>query len=113
MDDIVPGTEQLEPFVQPPTVQGATIQEGFESFHELNPWVLEAYVRLTRDWLANGHQRVGIGMLTEVLRWRYGRATTGDEFKLNNNYRSRYVRAMIEAHPDLAEVFETRELKAP
>ena len=101
----------LQPVVRAEYVKGATIQERFESFHALNPWVLESFERLTRDWLARGRKRMGIGMLTEVLRWQHGRRTTGDEFQLNNNYRSRYVRLMIERHPEWETVFETRELK--
>lgn len=100
----------VEPIVTPPRVKGATIQEKFESFHELNPWVLAAYVRLADDWVARGRKRIGIGMLTEVLRWQYGRKTVGDDFRLNNNYRSRYVRLMIAEHPRFEGVFETREL---
>lgn len=89
-----------------------TIAERFWEFHRANPWVYDALVKLTRDWLALGHERIGIGMLFEVLRWERGQTTVGDEFKLNNTYRSRYVRLIIRREPDLASAFETRELKA-
>ena len=107
-------TEQLVLNIatQDETVTGDTIQERFESFHRLNPWVLESFERLTADYLRRGNPRVGIGMLTEVLRWHYGRQTAGDVFKLNNNFRSRYVRALIERHPEWADAFECRALKA-
>lgn len=102
-------TLELEPLDQ--AVEGETIQERFESFHALNPWVYRAFVRLTAEWLEAGHSHIGMKMLTEVLRWQYGQ-TVGDEFKLNNNYTSRYVRLLIDEHPEYAEVFETRELRA-
>lgn len=94
------------------SVEGETIQERFEAFHRLNPWVYIALERLTSQWIAAGHRRLGIGMLTEVLRWQYGLATRGDDFKLNNNYRSRYVRLLIETHPSWGDAFETRTLRA-
>lgn len=103
---------QLQPLIQPVRVEGETIQERFESFHELNPWVYRAFVQLTVDWLLQGHARVGIGMLTEVLRWQYGRQTTGDVFKINNDFRSRYVRKMLDEYPSFREAFETRTLRA-
>jgi hypothetical protein len=103
-------TLDLQPIVTPKHVAGATHQERFEAFHALNPWVLTVLEKLTRDYLAAGRSRVGIGMLFEVLRWQYGRHTTGDEFRLNNNYRSRYARALIDKHPEWDAVFETRAL---
>ncbi|WP_254709451.1 hypothetical protein [Streptomyces lunaelactis] len=98
--------------VRQPDGHEATIQAQFEAFHELNPWVLRALESLTADYLARGAQRVGIGMLFEVLRWRYATATEGDdEFRLNNNFRSRYVRLLIERHLEWAPAFEVRALR--
>ncbi|MCR8573066.1 hypothetical protein [Streptomyces sp. Isolate_219] len=99
--------------VRQPDGQAATIQAQFEAFHQLNPWVLRALESLTADYLKHGAARVGIGMLFEVLRWRYVTATEGDDdFRLNNNYRSRYVRLLIERHPEWAPAFEVRALRA-
>ena len=38
--------------------------------------------------------------------------THGDQFKLNNSYRSRYTRLLLDRHPEWTDVFQTRELKA-
>jgi len=100
----------LAPLVEP-EVQGLTIQDSFERFHEANPWVLDALEHLTYEYLRAGRRRLGIGMLWEVVRFHYGR-TTATDFKANNNFRSRYVRLMLERHPEWAEVFSTRELRA-
>ncbi|MFF4051922.1 hypothetical protein ACFYZ5_35295 [Streptomyces chartreusis] len=98
--------------VRQPDGQAATIQAQFEAFHQLNPWVLRALESLTATYLRRGATRVGIGMLFEVLRWRYAMATEGgDEFRLNNNFRSRYVRLLIERHPEWAGAFEVRSLR--
>ncbi|KQY58357.1 hypothetical protein ASD11_01430 [Aeromicrobium sp. Root495] len=106
--------DQLEldvrPLVIPPRVKGSTIQERFESFHSLNPWVLTALERLTENALAHGRSRLGVKHFVEVLRRQYGRQTTGDEFRLNNDYASRYVRLMIAGHPEWSEHFQLRGL---
>jgi hypothetical protein len=49
-----------------------------------------------------------------VLRWEWQGATSDPTaaYRLNNNYRSRYVRLIEANEPDLADVFEKRELKA-
>lgn len=111
-------TEQLElglhlaPLIHPG--RKATIQETFEAFHATNPWVYDALVTLARHYVAAGHRRVGIGMLFERLRWEYDirPAHASSEWKLDNNLRSRYARAIAAAEPDLAGAFELRELRA-
>lgn len=90
-----------------------SIQDRFEAFHAANPWVFEALKRLALDARSRGRTRIGIGQLTEVLRWEYGRATRGDDFKINNDFRSRYARLLMAVVPELDGVFETRELKTP
>lgn len=103
---------EMQPLITPERVEGESIQQRFEAFHASNPWVYQAFCQITDDWIARGKGRIGIGMLTEILRWQYGRQTRGDDFKINNNFRSRYVRLMVAEHPEYAEVFQTRELRA-
>lgn len=109
VQDETPGL--VTPVTRRPEIQSGTIQQQFAEFHALNPWVLGALEHLTADYLARGAERVGIGMLFEVLRWRYARATDGGDFRLNNNFRSRYVRLLITRRPEWAPVFEVRALR--
>ncbi|MFB7442892.1 hypothetical protein ACFC01_32065 [Streptomyces mirabilis] len=102
----------IQPVQQPTIHPGQPIQQRFDAFHALNPWVLRHLEALAADCVAKGFRRVGIGMLFELLRWRYGQATQGDAFRLNNDYRSRYARLLIQRHPEWAHLFETRALRA-
>ncbi|MFE5089476.1 hypothetical protein [Streptomyces sp. NPDC056638] len=108
----LPGLDGIQRLVAPVPVDGQSIQDRFEAFHALNPWVLRHLETLTADAIERGFQRIGIGMLFELLRYRYGEATRGDEFRLNNNFRSRYVRLLIEDHPEWRSFFELRALRA-
>ena len=90
----------------------ATIQARFEEFHRANPFVYDELVKLAEQYQRRGYSHIGIGHLVEIVRWQRNMATVGDDFKLNNNFRSRYVRLLIEQRPDLAPMFETRELRA-
>lgn len=118
LDDLtleLPGDDlvlNLGLLVDPNHAPDATIQERFDGFHAANPWVLDAFVALTRDWLAKGGTRTGIKMLAEIVRWQYSRATKGDQFRLNNDYTSRYVRLLLAEHPEFKDVFHLRELRA-
>lgn len=87
-----------------------TIDADFLAFHSANPHIYDALVSLARRAKAAGRRKAGIGMLWEVLRWDIFIRTTGTEYKLNNNYRSRYARLIMHREPDLADFFETRVL---
>lgn len=104
---------EVQPLVQPNTQPTESIQERFEAFHAANPWVLTALEKLTREHLETGARRLGIGMLWEVIRWKYASATRGDDFRANNNFRSRYVRLLRARNPEWSDVFAVRELRSP
>lgn len=95
-----------------PDVTGLSLQERFEAFHAANPWVYRRLVEMSRAWKRRGRSRIGIAMLIETLRWQYGMMTTGDEFYLNNSYRSRYSRMIMANEDDLDGFFSTRELRS-
>ena len=93
-----------------------SIESRFEAFHHRNPDVYDCLVRLAYAANRAGRRRIGIGMLFEVLRWEWtlaGLPDDAEEFKLNNNYRSRYARLIMADHPALRGLFEVRELKTP
>lgn len=93
------------------TLTKVTLDAQFEEFHKNNPEVYEELVRLARQMKARGHKRIGIKMLWEVLRWERAMKTTDQtEWKLNNNYTSRYARLIMEKEPDLKGFFVTRGL---
>lgn len=91
-------------------VQGQSLEEQFVAFHRTNPHVYAALRSLALTAKRRGARKVGIGQLYEVLRWQYGLQTNGEEFKLNNNYRSLYARLLNE-EPELRGLFETRTLR--
>ncbi len=100
------------PLVDPCLGKGATIAERFDAFHKENPWVLTALVDLARRYQRMGRGHVGIKHLVEVIRWEYAKGTRGDEFKMNNNFTSRYARLICDRHPDMKDLFELRVLRA-
>lgn len=101
----------LAPLVTPEYAPELTIQERFDVWIEANDWVLVAVEQLISQWLAAGHQRVGVKQIWERVRWEYG-TTTGDTFRANNNWTSRVARLVVERHPDWADAIETRALRA-
>lgn len=95
-----------------PTLFGLTLQERFERYHAENPHIYAALVELAWTWKRAGRKRCGIKMLWERLRWELGIQSKDEDFALNNNFHARFVRLIIENEPELASMFELRQLKA-
>lgn len=92
------------------TKQNNTIQERFEKFHQENPHILRELIRLAERLVDHGQKRLSINQLFEVLRFETTIQTKGDHFKLNNSYRSFYVRLINDLRPDLGSRFEMRRM---
>ncbi len=90
-----------------------SIQTRFERFHNRNPKVYDGLVRLAYQ-AKRKREHVGMKMLYEVLRWEWiisGLPDSHEQFKLNNDYTSRYARLIMDDHPDLEGLFKLRELR--
>jgi hypothetical protein len=101
--------------VHPASRRAKTIEARFREFHEANPLVYTNLVRLAREAKDKGHNRISIGMLWEVLRWNKLIAVVDatSRYELNDNYRSRMARLIMQQEPDLDGMFEVRELRSP
>jgi hypothetical protein len=86
-----------------------SLEDRFWHFHWANPWVYDELVRLARIAKEHGRNRIAIASLVERLRWDFElRASTGEEWKVNNSYRAFYARLIMRKESDLAEMFEVR-----
>ena len=92
--------------------KGESIQERFERFHAENPDVYRRLRALVLDDVRRGIPVAGIDFYVNVLRWKIRIETRGDEWKINNNFRSRYARLLMEQEPELRGKFETRTLQS-
>lgn len=87
-----------------------TIAEAFLRFHRENPDVYTTLRRLAFEWKKRRGGSVGMKMLFEVCRWQMNLNTTGEPFKLNNNYTALYARLLEENEPELRGMFQMRRL---
>jgi len=82
----------------------------FKVFHEQNPHVVTHLVRLARQARAAGHHQYGIAALFEVLRWEMTVVTTGEAYKMCNDYKPFYARLIAIMHMDLDGFFVQHRL---
>ncbi len=87
-----------------------TIQEKFEKYHAERPEIYDQLLRLTRELQSYGFRHYGMKSIWERMRWHFQIEKGDQEFKLNNNYTSRYARKLVHDHPELEGFFEMREL---
>lgn len=105
--------ERRKKRIGPPLGEGvATNEELFRRFHDENPHVYRALVKLALRAKAAGIKKWGINAVIEVFRWEWAIETKGDTFKINNNHAPHYARMIMAREPALEDFFNTREIRA-
>jgi hypothetical protein len=87
------------------------IEARFWDFHREHPSIYALFDRFTREALRR-RDRLGISLITERIRWETAVVSSGDEFKINNNFRAYYARLWMRNNPQFGRAFETRRLLA-
>lgn len=104
--------EPLARLVAPDPVRRESLEERFAAFDRANPQVYRLLARLALQ-MASLQRRFGIKMLYERLRFEYALRVAGDDqYKLNNDYTSRYARKLLQEYPQLGRWMETRTLRS-
>ena len=89
------------------------MQGEFDTYHEANPWVYEAFKRLTFQLIDAGRKNFSASAVVERIRWGVSIGDYGpDDFKINNNYRAFYARLFHMEHPQHDGFFRTRKQKS-
>jgi hypothetical protein len=91
---------------------GLSIQQRFDIFDRNNPLIYELLVAGAHDAIGEGHKAFGIAFIFERIRWKLPIQTYGEDFKLNNDYRARYVRKIESNEPGLVGFFRKRSLRS-
>ena len=89
-----------------------SIEDRFEAFDFANPHVYRMLRDMALELKRVGVKKWGIAGLFEVLRRDYALKTRGGKFKLNNDFRSHYARALMARERELDGFFETRKLRS-
>jgi len=84
------------------------IVKSFWKYHTDNPHVFTLFSKYAYELKSKGRKHYGVGVITERIRWHIAVETTGDDFKINNNYRSCYARLLIIHDRSFADFFQTR-----
>jgi hypothetical protein len=90
-----------------------TIDQRFAEFHKANPHIYRKLVNLAREVKGAGHTHCSIDFLMHRLRWyHHVELKSTEPFKLNDQFSSRYARAIMLMEPDLCDFFQVRKLRS-
>ena len=86
----------------------AKLIREFEAFHAANPEVYHLFKRFAYDAIRRHHQHFSSDMVLHRVRWETGVVTTGNLYKINNNYSAFYARLFMLQHPAHQGFFRCR-----
>ena len=107
-----PTAGQLDLSIVPPRLNAfassSDLVEQFALFHCANPAVYRLIRSIAYDLKRRGFKRAGMKAIFEQLRWQFALHTSGDDYKLNNNFPAFYARLLEFREPQLKGFFRTR-----
>lgn len=87
------------------------VVKSFFNFHNKNPRIYRLFNRYARDLRVAGKSQYGAKAIMERIRWHLAVETTGEDFKINNNYTSCYARLMMTKNRRFKNFFELRSTR--
>ena len=88
-----------------------SIDSDFQQYHADNPHIYRLFTRFAERALDAGFATYSSKSIFERLRWHmHFDSKDKDDFKINNNYTSRYARMLMEDDPRFDGFFRTRGL---
>lgn len=88
------------------------IDERFNEFNANHPHIFNLFCTFALQVKARG-KKIGAKAIAERIRWEiYFELPKLEEYKINNNYISRYARLAVKKYPELITVFNFRSLKS-
>ena len=88
-----------------------SLKEKWWVWHKENPHVYELFERFTMDAIRRGHKRLSAWLIVNRIRWETMVETTGEDFKISNDFIAYYARLFMALHPEYDGFFKTKQLR--
>lgn len=102
---------ELAATVQPQMSREATIDERCDAFIAANPLIWRYFISLCLEVKRKGALQWSSKAAFEVMRYMATLQSVGEDFKLPNDFTSRFARRAMKEVPDLEGFFEVRSLR--
>lgn len=88
-----------------------SLKQRWWSWHKENPHVYELFERFSNEAIGKGHTRLSAWLIINRIRWETMVETSGDDFKISNDYIAYYARLFMAYNPQHEGFFHTKELR--
>ena len=79
-------------------------------WHQNNPTVWLLFERFSFEAVRSGRKKVSHWLIINRIRWETSILTTGNDFKISNDYIAFYARHWKEKYPMYAYLFNTKKM---
>lgn len=85
------------------------VLDKFKSFHQQNPRVFQDF-KSKAFAMRSKRNKYSAMAIFQAMRWDYDLQTSGDPFKINNDFIPIYARLLVYHHPEFETFFEFRKV---
>ena len=94
------------------SLSSPTKKERWWAWHLEHPHVYRLFKRFTfQALMKRRHKHLGAWLVVNRIRWETSIETTGEDFKISNDFIAYYARLFMAQHPEHKGLFRTKPLK--
>jgi len=79
-------------------------------WHKANPDVWKYFERFSMEAVSKGRKKISHWLIINRIRWEVNIVTTGEDFKISNDYIAFYARLWKAKHPEHKDLFTTKRM---
>jgi hypothetical protein len=87
------------------------LKQKFDEWNKENPEVYALFKRFSFEAISKGHKRLSAWMIANRIRWETTIATTGNDYKISNDFIALFARKFMEDYPEHEGFFKTKTMK--
>lgn len=87
------------------------LKDKWWAWHKENPEFYELFKKFTFQAIQKGHRRLSAWLIVNRIRWETMIVTTGNEYKISNDFIALYARLFMHEYPDYKGFFRTKPMK--
>ena len=87
------------------------LKQKWWAWHKQNPEFYHLFKRFTFEAANRGHRNLSAWLIVNRIRWETMIVTTGDDYKISNDYIALYARLFMHKHPQYKGFFRTKPMK--
>ena len=87
------------------------LKDKWWAWHKENPEFYDLFKRFTFQAIGKGHRRLSAWLIVNRIRWETMIVTTGNEYKISNDFIALYARLFMHEYPDYKGLFRTKLMK--